>query len=145
MKPKANFRKITIETICFLYILLFVYAAVSKILDFENFSIQLGQSPLLSAFAGFIAGSIPIIEIVISLLLASRLRLIGLYASFALMGMFTVYIYIILNYSTFVPCSCGGILEKLGWTEHLVVNIVFILLAVLAIFLIKSSPQNAKP
>lgn len=51
------------------------------------------------------------------------------------MAMFTTYIFIILNFSTFVPCSCGGILEKMGWTEHLIFNISFLLLAVLGIFL----------
>jgi hypothetical protein len=35
---------------------------------------------------------------------------------------FTTYIILILNFSSFIPCSCGGILEKLGWTEHLIFN-----------------------
>src|SRR5690606_23761035 len=46
------------------------------------------------------------------------------------MTAFTVYIYLILNYSPFVPCSCGGILEKMGWTEHLWFNIIITLLAI---------------
>lgn len=45
------------------------------------------------------------------------------------------YIYLILNYSDFIPCSCGGISEKLSWTEHLVFNIGFIALALVAIVL----------
>lgn len=49
------------------------------------------------------------------------------------MTMFTTYIYVILNYSSFTPCSCGGVLEKMSWTEHLLFNIVFILLSGLAI------------
>lgn len=49
--------------------------------------------------------------------------------------MFTAYIVIILHFSYFVPCSCGGILEKLGWTEHLIFNVVFVLLAIVAILL----------
>ena len=46
---------------------------------------------------------------------------------------FTVYIYLILNYSDFVPCSCGGILEKLGWTEHLIFNGICVIMGVVAI------------
>jgi len=42
-------------TIAYLFILLFVYASASKLLDFETFRIQLAQSPLLSAYAGIIA------------------------------------------------------------------------------------------
>ncbi|MDR6919500.1 hypothetical protein J2Y40_000330 [Chryseobacterium sp. 2987] len=49
------------------------------------------------------------------------------------MSAFTIYIYIILNYSDFVPCSCGGILEKLGWWEHLLFNIVIVILVFSAI------------
>jgi uncharacterized membrane protein YphA (DoxX/SURF4 family) len=134
MRLNIKIQNLFLELICLLYILLFVYAAVSKLLDFENFQVQLGQSPLLSAFAGLIAWLIPIIELCIALMIVlKRWRLIGLFAAFSLMVMFTVYIYIILNYSSFVPCSCGGILEKLGWTEHLIFNIIFIVLAITGI------------
>ena len=47
--------------------------------------------------------------------------------------MFTVYIIMILNFTSFVPCSCGGVLENLGWIEHLIFNSVFIILGLLAI------------
>ena len=99
-----------IQTVVVLNILLFTYAAVSKVLDFPNFQIQLGQSPLLSAFADWVAVAVPLVEfIIVLLLLTNKYRLLGLYGSFALMTMFTAYIVIILNFSSFTPCSCGGI------------------------------------
>jgi hypothetical protein len=126
----------TTYTIALLYILLFTYAAVSKILDFENFQIQLGQSPLLSPFAGIASYGVILVELVLVIALTLKAtRLIGFYGSLFLMTMFTTYIFIILNYSSFVPCSCGGILEKLGWTEHMIFNCAFILLALTAIVL----------
>ncbi len=116
--------------------LLFIYTAVSKFLDFENFQVQLGQSPLLSAFAGWVSWGVLLIELFIAgLLMFDKTRRIGLYIAFILMAMFTAYIFIILNFSPFVPCSCGGVLEKMGWTEHLIFNISFLLLAALGIFL----------
>lgn len=122
--------------IALLHILLFTYAATSKILDFENFQIQLGQSPLLSSFAGAVSYGVIIVELLLVILLISKkTRPIALYGSLLLMTMFTTYIYIILNYSSFVPCSCGGILEKLGWTEHMIFNSFFILLALIAIII----------
>ena len=140
-----RFRTILIETFCLLYVLLFIYAAVSKIIDFENFQIQLGQSPLLSAFAGIISWLIPVLEIIISLtLFIPRLRTVGLYAALSLMVMFTVYIFIILNFSSFVPCSCGGVLEKMGWTEHLIFNICFIILALVALTIEKKQTDFQK-
>ena len=124
----------TLNVIGYLFILLFVYASVSKLLDFENFQLQLGQSPILSAYADFIAPSVILIELIIALLLIFEVtRLVGFYASFGLMCCFTVYIFLILNYSAFIPCSCGGILEKLGWTEHLIFNLIFVLLSLLGI------------
>ena len=63
-------RSLLIEIIAFLFILLFVYAAVSKVLDYQKFQVQLGKSPLLTAFAGWVAWVIPAIEIIISLALA---------------------------------------------------------------------------
>jgi uncharacterized membrane protein YphA (DoxX/SURF4 family) len=62
-------------------------------------------------------------------------RLIGLYASFFFMILFTGYIVAILRFSSYIPCSCGGILQKMSWTQHLIFNIGFLLLAVIAILL----------
>ena len=125
-----------VDIICLLYVLLFVYAAVSKLLDYENFRIQLGQSPLLSAFASWISWLVPTIELIIAVLLSiPRFRKTGLFAGLTLMVMFGSYIWIVLHYSSFVPCSCGGILEKMSWNVHLVFNAVFVLLAGLAILL----------
>ncbi|MBZ4040935.1 MULTISPECIES: MauE/DoxX family redox-associated membrane protein [Flavobacterium] len=134
MKLRFNFKSVFIEAVSLLFVLLFVYAAIAKFLDFENFQIQLGQSPLLSVFASWIAWLVPIIELLIAILLViPKFRNIGLWASFSLMIMFTVYIFIVLHYSSFVPCSCGGILEKMSWNVHLIFNIIFVILAVAAI------------
>lgn len=137
MKITRNaFKEASIKTICLLYIFLFVYASMSKILEFDNFQVQLGQSPLLSAFAGSLSYLVLFCELTIVVLLSlKRFRFVGLYASFTLMVMFSSYIFIMLTYSPFVPCSCGGILEKMSWDEHLWFNIVFVLLALCAILL----------
>lgn len=111
-----------------------MYAASSKLIDFENFRIQLGQSPLLSAFAAWVAILVPVIEILIAIVLSThKFRFFGLLSAFALMMMFTVYIYIILNFSAYIPCSCGGILEKMTWNQHLVFNLIFVILLAFAV------------
>ncbi|KVV16225.1 MauE/DoxX family redox-associated membrane protein [Flavobacterium sp. TAB 87] len=134
MKFKSPLESLIVEIICLLFALLFVYAAVSKILDFENFQIQLGQSPILSVYASWISWLVPIAELLLAFILSvPRFRSLGLLAALNLMTMFTVYIFIILYYSAFVPCSCGGILEKMTWKTHLVFNIVFVILAAVAL------------
>lgn len=140
MKTSASFKNTVVEIICLLYILLFVYAATNKIIDFINFQIQLAQSPLLSSFAEWISYMIPVVEILISIFLVfSKTRLAGLYASFSLMVMFSLYIVIMTNFSPFVPCSCGGILEKMSWNQHLIFNIAFVTLGIFGIVLF---PKN---
>lgn len=137
MKLSPRLRFNIVYSIALLYILLFMYAAVSKLLDFENFSVQIGQSPLLSEFASTVAVVVPAIEIAIALILfTDRFRFIALLGCATLMMMFSVYIYIIINYSAFVPCSCGGVLEKMNWNQHLVFNIIFVLLATVAALIV---------
>jgi uncharacterized membrane protein YphA (DoxX/SURF4 family) len=129
-------RTAAINTIVFLFILLFVYASVSKFIDYGLFKAQLGKSPLITRYAGVLAWLVPVSELVIVLLLfIPRFVLIGLYMSFSIMFAFTAYIVFILNFSPYVPCSCGGILEKMGWTEHLFFNIGFLILGLIGIVL----------
>ncbi len=138
MKLNINneIKKYAVEVICLLYILLFIYAAVSKFLDFENFQVQIGQSPLLSVYASWLSWMVPVMELITaSALLVPKFRFVALYASLSLMVMFSAYIFIMLNYSDFVPCSCGGILEKMSWNVHLIFNVIFVFLAILAILL----------
>lgn len=143
MKLSERSKGIIIEIICLLYILLLVYAAMNKGLDFENFKVELGQSPLLSAFAHWISWIVLIVEFAIAiLLLFPKTRIKALYAGFCLMTMFTAYIFIMLNYSSYLPCSCGGILEKMSWKEHLLFNIVFVVLAGFALWLNHTSNNS---
>ena len=136
MKPISKFKSNFIYLVTILHIVLFTYAAVSKILDFQNFQIQIGQSPLLSAFAQAVAYGVIIAEIAIVLMLLNpKFNWLGLYGSFLIMVMFTAYIFILLNFSSFIPCSCGGILEKMSWNEHMFFNCAFVILSGIAIVL----------
>lgn len=127
-------RKIIVEIICFLFIILFVYAAVSKLTDLEKFKVQIGQSPMLTHIAAPLAFLVPGIEIIIAIGLAiPKTRIFALYASFGLMVMFTAYIIAIMNFSEYVPCSCGGVLSQMSWKAHLVFNILFIAIGAIGV------------
>lgn len=125
-----------IEIVSALLVVLLIYAALTKLMDYDKFRLQIGQSPVLTAFAGSVVWLVPAVEVVIALLLVTnRFRLAGLYASFSLMVMFTAYIVVITRFSDYVPCSCGGVLEKLSWNEHMVFNIAFVVLSAVAILI----------
>lgn len=127
-----------VEIIASLLILLFIYAAISKLSDYNRFSVQLSKSPFITSISNMVAWSIPTVEILIALLLVmKRTRQTGLYASFFLMSLFTAYLLIMLNYSYYVPCSCGGVLENLSWENHIVFNTFFVVLSGVGIFLNK--------
>lgn len=131
-----------INSICFGTALLFIYAATSKLIEFQNFKLQIGQSPVIAAWAGVIVILIPTIEILLGILImVARFRKFALWASFTVMAMFTVYIYLILNYSSYIPCSCGGILEKMTWTQHLYFNII-VTVAIAVAFLLEKKESN---
>lgn len=141
---KVN-RLLIVDIISCLYILLFVYAATSKLLDFQKFSDQVGQSPILTSFKNWVVIGIPVLEYIISVsLLFKRSRLIGLYSSFGLMAIFSAYIYIITRFSDYVPCSCGGILEKMNWNQHLIFNVVFLLFVIVGITVFPSEHKLDK-
>jgi uncharacterized membrane protein YphA (DoxX/SURF4 family) len=143
MLSERSFKQYFQEFAAFLFILLFTYAGFSKLLDYQKFRVQLGQSPLLTAFSGWVAWIIPLVEILISLfLLFPKFRTIALYASFSLMVVFTAYIVAILRFSEFIPCSCGGILQNMTWSTHLKFNLCFVLLAAGAIM---ADSQNKIP
>lgn len=145
MKILNVHKTLLLEFTCFLYVLLFVYAAVSKLLVFDEFKIQMGQSPALTIYADWLVWTVPCLEILISFLLTiPKYRLLGLYAAYTLMVMFTAYIIVILNFSDHIPCSCGGVLENLNWTEHLIFNIVFVLLAFIAILMWRNKNSSSQ-
>jgi hypothetical protein len=129
-------KKTLLETIVALIALLFTYTAISKFMDFETFQVQLAQSPLTTGFATIISWLIPVSELLISIgLVIKRYRYVSLYAALFLMTIFTAYVYSILNYSYYIPCSCGGIVSTMDWTTHLWFNLGFVALSVIAILL----------
>lgn len=115
-------------------VFLFIYTSISKLLEYDVFTRQLSQSPFITQYAGIIAWSLPLSELVIAtLLMIPKTRLTGLYSSFFLLCLFTCYLIAMLNFSPFIPCSCGGILNQLSWQAHIIFNITFIVITTIGI------------
>ncbi|WBX97028.1 MauE/DoxX family redox-associated membrane protein [Chryseobacterium gambrini] len=127
-------KKIIPFAVSVFFVILFCYAAISKALDFENFQVQISASPLLNGFSQFLPYTIIIVEFLgAGLLCYRKTRNIGLVGSFVLMIAFTGYIALLLSTSKNLPCSCGGILEKMSWHQHLYFNIGCVILSVIAL------------
>jgi hypothetical protein len=123
-------RTFAIHFIASLFIFLFTYTALSKFLDFTNFRAVLGASPLIGNNAGWLAWLLPSAELVTSVLLFfPKTRLPGLYTTFLLMSIFTVYIGAMLLLASHLPCSCGGVVSRLTWKQHFWLNIFLVSVA----------------
>jgi len=126
---KVN-KTLIIEIIAALFILLFVYTAITKIMNRERFSAVLSQSPLIGTTATILSYLLPIVELAIVLFLfIPSLRVWGFASSLFLMLIFTFYITYMIFFTPTLPCSCGGVLAQMTWRQHLVFNIFFTALA----------------
>lgn len=117
--------------------LLFFYAALSKLFNFEQSKHEMFRQLFSRPIAAVLVWLVPLTELlVVSLLLFLKTRLTGLYASLILLTLFTLYIAIALSgiYGP-IPCACGGILKQLGYWPHLAFNFFFIVLTILGIAL----------
>jgi hypothetical protein len=123
-----------VSTIASIFIFLFVYTALSKLLHFSQFAHTLSQSTILHPFANLVAWIVPVTELATALLLfTERSRIKGLLVAFALMLSFTIYIGYMLTFETNIPCSCGGVLRSLTWTHHLQLNQALLVLSVIGL------------
>lgn len=132
-------RTVILEIIATLLMILFLYTAINKLMDYRITRIQLSDTPLIGPLAPVIAWAVPVVELAtVVLLFIPALRLKGLYISFYLMLAFTVYVALLIGFSKTLPCSCGGVLETLSWKQHIVFNIVITSIAFAGIKLYKT-------
>jgi putative oxidoreductase len=132
-------RKVVVEIIAALLVLLFLYTSTSKFLGFKVFVDEMNNQPFPNWMTPYLVVLIPGSELLISFaLLFDRTRMTGLYASFIILFLFTLYaVLVLINVFDYVPCSCGGMLKKLNWTEHMLFTLGFLILSIIGIALYK--------
>jgi thiol-disulfide isomerase/thioredoxin len=138
MKPT-----ILVNAVTYFFIFLFLYTGGEKLTEIHLFKEQMISSPLLGSMAGFIAWALPITEILLAIVLfVPAWQVKALYASVALMILFTLYLAGILLIDTHLICSCGGIIEQLSPRQHLWFNGACISLALLALLAARRQPGS---
>lgn len=124
-------------------IFLWVYTGVSKLGDLPLFIRTLNKVPVIAPFGRALAYLLPAVELAVAaLLLTTRYRSIGFAFSFLLLLVFSLYITGLLLFAHELPCSCGGVLQQIGWGEHLVLNALFMTLAAGGWYLEKRGQQT---
>jgi putative oxidoreductase len=119
-----------------LLILLFTYAAVSKIAVLKEFRHEMHNQNFPPEVADALVLIIPAAELVaIGLLLGGKWQRAGLFLSAIMMSLFTGYIGLVLaGFWPRVPCSCGGVLKNMSWRAHLFFNLFFLSIALAALY-----------
>ena len=136
-------RNTIIEVIIFLYAVLLVYTGISKLIDYSTFKEQLSESPILYPFASLIAILLPWTEfLIVLMMIVPRWRLKGFYMSLGIMTVFTLYVIYLLLFSDKLPCSCGGVIGKLSWPQHIILNTSFIATSLIGIILQRRSKMG---
>jgi len=127
-----------------LLILLFAYAAVSKLADFNMFRHEMHNQNFSPEVAEALLYLVPAAEVMaIILFLTEKGQRAGLMLSAILMALFTGYIGLVLaGYWQRVPCSCGGVLKNMSWRVHFAFNLFFLTIAVAALTIPK---RETKP
>lgn len=121
-----------------LLIMLFSYTSISKLAALQIFHSQLAMQPIPGWAIRPLVLLIPITELVVTgLLLIKTVRLYGLYMSAALMAVFTGYMAVVVGgFFKKTPCSCGGVLQQMGFEAHLVFNAFFLTITLIGIYII---------
>lgn len=122
-------------------ILLWAYAAFSKIIDIPAFKKALRIQVFPLWVAKILLYVLPLSEIfVIVLLLIPETRLIGMYTSLFMMLLFTLYVGgAVFKIYERTPCACGGLFARLGWKKHFKVNVVLTIIALIGVILMENA------
>ncbi|REA56432.1 hypothetical protein DSL64_26930 [Dyadobacter luteus] len=123
-----------VKAITFLLTVLFLYTALSKLMDLDTFHSQLANQNIPKWTVAYLVWLIPASELLaVGLMIFGSSRSLGLYMSSLLMLAFTVYIgLVVIGFFDRVPCSCGGVLKSMSFGSHLVFNLFFLSIAILA-------------
>lgn len=144
IKVNIIMKKQAVNIINGLFILLFTYTALSKLIAFKQFQFVLSTAPLVRNYAKWVAAIIPAAELIIAVLLfipATAKK--GMIAGSVLLILFTVYLVFMILTNSNLPCSCGGVIQRLSWRQHIVFNLFFITAGIIAVYMQRENLRKA--
>ncbi len=139
-------RERVIQAICVILLILWLYAPLSKLADYEETRRQMLNQVFPAWMAEILAWLVPVTELaLVPAMLFKPVQLPGLKASLVLLIAFSIYIALAMS-GAFgrIPCSCGGIIRDMGYWTHLLFNLFFAALSAIAIVLISKGRRSAR-
>jgi hypothetical protein len=134
IKNNKYFSKISFDLINAILIFIYLYSFIDKLKNFQEFVSNLSKSPYLNTINSlFLAVVVLFFEIFIPIFLFfDKSKELGYLLSFLMIFSFTGYIVIMMVYSPYLPCSCGGFIESLSWEGHLFLNLFILFISAIA-------------
>ncbi|MFI5162354.1 MAG: MauE/DoxX family redox-associated membrane protein [Sphingobacteriales bacterium] len=137
MVKEKHTEKYVLATARFLLILLWVYAALSKLLSFSVFRTQMNMQPFYPFMRALLVYALPPVELAVAVFLVFESTVKkGLVGSLFLLALFTGYVGLAAaGFFVHRPCSCGGVLTHIGWKAHFWFNLAFFAINVSALWI----------
>lgn len=138
-------RKIWIEIIADLLIIVFAIMAAGQLSNYSVFLLLLHFQPYINQLPVNIAWLIPAGELILAILLIiPRSRNVALYVVLVTMSAGTIYRISLFSAGIHLPCICGNLLRPhLTEQLHIVFNIVLAVLALTGIILLRKDKRNS--
>lgn len=128
--------KTIIRIIATFLIVLFVVAALYKMIYFNSFRQQLNKSPFITGYASLVAPVVPLAELLVACLLyRASTRLAGLFSSFFLISFYTIYLLGMLHMGHEMSCNCGELWQQITLGKHLLFNMGIVILSCTGVIL----------
>lgn len=124
------------DLIIFGYAFMYMYTGWAKFNNMDTFIKGNSKIPYLGQYAKVIGYGIPTLEIVLAVLLIIPVYWIkrpALWASTLLMGVFTLYLSLMVKFVEKKLCHCGGVIESMGWKTHIVFNFIWLIAGLYAL------------
>ena len=134
--------KILAEIVYLLLIAFFCYTASNKMVNLNSFQTNLIKTTMFSKeVANWFSVLVVIFEFIIVLILLFYKK-IGLWIFSGTILIFTLYISFLRSQGLYEVCGCGGVLNGLSYSYHLLINILLIIGAVYCLIILFNSDEK---
>lgn len=131
----------------FFLILTFSYSLSDKLINFQQFSVNIYMSPLISDdYFNLVRFGVIVLEAsLLALLIIFPSKFISHCLSFFVTTLFTIYYLVFYLLTDSNSCGCGKLFESLGFFSHLIfVNIPLIIISIYFVLSYESSSAKLK-
>ncbi|WP_289030361.1 MauE/DoxX family redox-associated membrane protein [uncultured Algoriphagus sp.] len=116
----------------YLLAFLWTYTGLDKLIRFEQSRKAFHNQTFPAELADVLSYAVPLAELLLAILLVFQItRWWGYLGSILLLTVFITYVGLIwVGAFPRVPCNCAGLIDSMGWREHLILNSAFLVFAI---------------